>query len=193
METESTWQGPCGGAGLRYEWPRDKAKVYAVMAICVDTFSSIRILPDELRQTEFYKANENIWVWVQNDDFDLAAEFLSYIEADLKAEGQTEPLGTAKNRTNATGLQVKEPFGPADEPKVDVSGWQATVISLLWQHRDWPIQEVAKKVGKTRSALYADPDTKAAIQARSSGKRQSGSLPNGDKDPETGRLEAWRS
>ena len=55
MESENNWQGPYGGEGLRYEWPRDKDKIYAIMAIAVDNYSGIKILPDKLRQTEFYE------------------------------------------------------------------------------------------------------------------------------------------
>lgn len=84
IETEKTWQGP-DGASFRYEWPRDKAKVYAVMAIAADTYSGIKILPDKLRQTEFYNVNKHIDFHIA--EFDLAAEFLSYIEADLREQG----------------------------------------------------------------------------------------------------------
>lgn len=128
IATETSWQGS-GGACLQYEWPRDKTMVYAVLAIWLDDSSSIRVLSDNLRQTDFYKANKNIGTEIERCD-SVAAEFLSYIEADLKAEGllgqkkepekvldlaaqgRTKTLGTAENGTNRDNLKMSRPLFP---------------------------------------------------------------------------------
>lgn len=71
--------------------------------------------------------------------------------------------------------------------------WQAKAIGCLWEHRDWSIKRIAEEVDKTRQALYDDDDIKAAILARNSQKRahSKNSRPKGEKNPETGQLEAW--
>lgn len=69
----------------KYDWPKDKAIIYAVMAICIEKDSAIRIIPNSLRQTECYKVNKHVSTWVEV--FDLSVEFMDYIEADLENEG----------------------------------------------------------------------------------------------------------
>lgn len=69
----------------RYDWPKDKAIIYAVMAICIDKDSAIRVIPDSLQQTECYNANKDVSTWVRG--FDLSIEFMNYIEEDLRNEG----------------------------------------------------------------------------------------------------------
>lgn len=87
IETEKTWQGPepNGGVNLRYAWPRDKGMIYSVMLITVEAGSNIKILSENFLQTVFFKTNKHIGNCIEN--FDLAAEFLSYIEGDLREQG----------------------------------------------------------------------------------------------------------
>jgi hypothetical protein len=69
----------------KLQWPKDKSTIYAVMAICAEPWSSIEIIPKSIRDSEWYKANENIWNWVDQSDF--AAELIAYIEQDLSEQG----------------------------------------------------------------------------------------------------------
>ncbi len=69
----------------KYDWPKDKAVIYAVMAICIEEDRAIRIIPNSLRQTECYKVNKHISTWVEVSD--LSIEFMDYIEAELENEG----------------------------------------------------------------------------------------------------------
>lgn len=69
--------------------------------------------------------------------------------------------------------------------------WQAEAIGYLWQHRDWSIQKIADAVNKSRAALYADPDVGKAIKARNKQKQAPNSPHRGEKNPETGKIEAW--
>ncbi len=97
MKRESAWQGvtldykrknghnPWAGRGLRYEWPRDKDLIYALMLVSLDIWSSVRILPPRLRETEFYRLNTAIVPDLM--DLGLTVEYQAYIEADLKGEG----------------------------------------------------------------------------------------------------------
>jgi len=147
MATETSYQG-LGGACLQYEWPRDKAMVYAVMAIWLDECSNIKILPEHLRQTDFYKVNKNVGndmvYWCPG----LTAEFLSYIEADLKAAGQTEPPGTVKK----DNVKISRPLFPKQWASVfgvstsTIRRWKKdkTYSFTKMSERKWalPIQEL---------------------------------------------------
>jgi hypothetical protein len=97
------------------------------------------------------------------------------------------------------------PKPPKEPPKPETAGdevggevgseklsWQARAIALLWQHRDWKIEKVAQKVNKSRQALYDDPEINAAIKARRIQKQAPSTLPHGEKDDETGNIEAWK-
>lgn len=97
------------GDTKKFSWPKDKAIIYAVMMICVEnTGGAIRVIPDSLRQTRYYKINEYVWTWVEN--FDLAVEFMDYIEAELKAEGlignSTKPPAKDKRPNDLITLAI---------------------------------------------------------------------------------------
>ena len=85
----------------QYDWPKDKAIIYAIMAVCIDRYSAIKIIPESLRQTECYKVNKKIWFWVEN--FDLSTEFMNYIEEDLRNEGLLDSVA------KVTGIADEDP------------------------------------------------------------------------------------
>lgn len=137
MKTEPGWQGvklefkrepghnPWQRRGLRYEWPKDKGLVYALIGVALDIWSSVKVLTPELRDTQFYYLNSALLPDIIN--LGLADEFYGYIEADLKAEGllgqknkpETNPAAEGRTRTLGTadapkeaqvGLAIEDPF-----------------------------------------------------------------------------------
>ncbi len=117
------------------------------------------------------------------------------VQESIKAlRGEADELEKIWGLT--TENQVTEIKPKADKPqevKTNIEGesWQAKTIGLLWEHRELSIEAIAKKVGKTRQALYNDKDINIAIKARHKQKHAQSSLPSGEKDSETGRIEAW--
>lgn len=101
IKTENTWQGP-GGVGFHYELPRDKAKIYAIVLLALDQCSSIKRLPENLQQTEFCKNNKNIFYHIEK--YDLAPEYLAYIEADLREQGLLN-TGNSKDKEDISENQ----------------------------------------------------------------------------------------
>jgi len=99
----------------------------------------------------------------------------NFIISSMLSDGQKQSLRTVGK-------------GPRDREL----SWRARAIALLWEHRNWTIEDVAKTVGKTRQALYADPDLNKAIEARRIQKQAPNTLPHGERDDETGKIEAWR-
>ncbi len=90
------------------DWREDKAKVYAVMAICAQEFSTgINIMPRDMRESEWFKANSCVWNEVQRRD--IAAKLMICIEADLRKNGF---LDDAAQQTNGSD----EERGSADSP-----------------------------------------------------------------------------
>lgn len=67
------------------ELEKDKPVVYALMTFCIDEGSLFRIVPESVESTKWYVDRHRILFWVCERD--LSSELLSYIEADLKAEG----------------------------------------------------------------------------------------------------------
>ena len=69
------------------QWPKDKAVVYATMAICMQKYSKFKIIPDSFKKTSQYEANKRINFAVEYYADVSSTEYLSYIESDLKAKG----------------------------------------------------------------------------------------------------------
>jgi hypothetical protein len=114
-EVKDYWldqMGPVVSAGRTYalaagplEWPDDKAKVYAVMAICAQEGSAFNIISRAMRESEWFKANSCIWNEVQNQD--IAADLMRYIEADLRKSGFLDDAGQQKNPPDGDGNPQK--------------------------------------------------------------------------------------
>jgi hypothetical protein len=155
--------------------------------------------------------NDGIWKkdeeWVGRfqeslkDESKMIAEIdsdFACVEAELRA-GAKQPAaavapepavtggGKAGNKQTDETKKTKDDSGKSPE-----LSWQAQAIALLWERRDWSIEKVAKTVSKTRQALYAECDIKAAIKARRIQKQGPSTLPDGKKDDETGKIDAWR-
>lgn len=64
---------------------KDKSVVYLLMAFSMDRGSLIKIIPESMKSTEWYILKDLIPYGVC--EYDLSAELLSFIEADLKKEG----------------------------------------------------------------------------------------------------------
>lgn len=88
----------------RIEWPKDKAIVYATMAICMQKYSHFKIIPDSFKKTSQYEANKYVDGAFEIFDNFSSTEFLSYIETDLENEG----LLPSKFETNAQDKKSKK-------------------------------------------------------------------------------------
>ena len=88
-------------------------------------------------------------------------------------------------------IEAKETdTGPENKESATLS-WEAHAIALAWQHRDWTVEKIAKQVGKSARALYQNSDISGALKARSKQKRALSRLPSGEKNGETGNIEAY--
>lgn len=118
----------------KYSWPKDKAIVYAVMMICIEQRSIIRIIPDSLKQTECYCINEYVWTWVEN--FDLSDGFMNYIEAELKSKGLLKrSVMPAENNSDIISNTHSENFRSVTwyGRTYTFNEKQAIAIKLLWE------------------------------------------------------------
>lgn len=122
---------------------------------------------------------------------------LKIVEKRAEKAREHKPESTEELATDTlTGQESLNETGEVDKNKTSDKKeltWQANVIALALDHRDWSVQKIADTVGRTRQALYKDKDLGDALKARNQQKRSDKShLPNGEKDSKTGKLEAWK-
>lgn len=181
-QVESAMSGPkkYWGDIKKFSWPKDKAIIYAIMAICVENAGSVvRFIPDSLQQTKQYKFNKYVWNWVET--YDLSVELMNYIEADLiqedlidkKNSGQVLEDNEAVEEANKKGLLRPELDG------------RSKALILRKQHPDWKHTRVANEAGVSRQSLYRWPEYKKLCQLLN----YQGSLPQGSKNKD-GSIEA---
>lgn len=107
---------------------------------------------------------------------------------DLAEEDSVDGTPKGQKSPNETSREVGKDKLSDDKELT----WQAKVIALALDHRDWSVKKIADKVGRTRQALYKDKNIRDALKARSQQKRPDKShLPHGEKDSKTGNIEAW--
>ena len=174
MKKESDWQGATlnfkrekghkafSGRGLRYDsFEKDKGLIYALMGIALDIWSSIRILPDELRESKFYYLNSAIVPDIIN--MGLAEEYLAYIEADLSEQGlwpivtkeKTETYSGKKRRKSKAekigiiAAYYKENPGAKSSEIENSTGIDATDVRHLWG----PIKQKLQEVKRTKPEI----------------------------------------
>jgi len=115
----------------KYSWPKDKAIVYAVMMICIEQHSIIRIIPDSLQQTKNYKFNEYVWTWVEN--LDLSDGFMNFIEKELKDLFPSESNTKTPDETPAA--QRKQPL-EMSRP-LSLTQWKDILNVSINKVREW--------------------------------------------------------
>jgi hypothetical protein len=98
-------------------WPDDKAKFYAVMAVCAQRCSGeIVVIPEQIQQTDWYKSHVT-WVPEYVCGMDIAPQFLDYIEHDLREQkllddGQSGESNATRWSAKAKHKQPKKPGRP---------------------------------------------------------------------------------
>jgi len=98
---------PWGYGSTRIEWPKDKPTVYAVMAFSMQENSIVGIIPESLKDTEWYTLYEIVGTWVCYTD--ISVELLSYIEEDLREQGLLEVHKSENSKpASASGTKSKE-------------------------------------------------------------------------------------
>lgn len=168
---------------------------YAEYWLCVLGFlarkDQIDVLKGKLRRTKIpYIRGEVCWqdIWHTDrtanlffqDDVDYILEVCEgSIEACEKMQ-QTAPKDREQPTTQATRGE-------------DGLTWAAKAVGQALDHPDWSVTRIAKEVGVARQTLYTDKKLAAALKARNQQKRPDKShFPIGEKDSETGNIEAWR-
>jgi len=131
------------GTGL--QWPEDKAKFYAVMAVCAQRCTDIVLIPKQVREEDWYKSHE-CWVPEYVCRMDMAPQFIAYVEQDLGEQGLLDgrqPKGIPEERVSEsanTGM-------PQSKSTPDAGQGSADNVSDKTpdDHHQWSLIALSKK------------------------------------------------
>jgi hypothetical protein len=70
----------------KLQWPNDRARFYAVMGVCAQRCTDIVLIPERIREMQWYKSHE-WWVPEYVCGMDMASQFMAFIEQDLREQG----------------------------------------------------------------------------------------------------------
>ena len=120
IEQIATSTGPALIFETPLRWPDDKAKFYAVMAVCMQRCSGeIVVIPERIQQTDWYKSHIT-WVPEYVCGMDIAPQLLDYIEHDLRKQGLLDDGQSGESNATQRSAKAKRkqrPKKPGRSPK----------------------------------------------------------------------------
>ena len=110
-------------------------------------------------------------------------------EAVVTLEALVVRLEVRERNAESPPASVETPI-TRPEPEGPTLRREERALGLLAAHPDWTDTQIAKAIGVHRTTLYK-PAWRKYRAARAISRGGRGELPRGEKDAETGRVEAW--
>lgn len=114
------------------------------------------------------------------------------IMADIVEAESAQALANVAADTGNGSAAGLTPMGNRQDPLPtgDSLGTEEKALAVLLQHPTWSKTQIAKVMGRSRSTLYR---CKRFMAAYAHLREERSELPRGDKDAETGDIEAWNA